>query len=51
MLNKRKYNINSLGSFEEELLIYKNTKEWWYATGILFDNENNMYSISIIYYI
>ena len=32
------------GSFEEEWLSYDGTNGWWYATGFLYDEDNNMYS-------
>ncbi len=38
------YNLDNLQSFDKEWLIHKKCKEWWYATGILFDDEKNMYS-------
>lgn len=38
------YNPDKLTSFDREWLIHKKCKEWWYATGILFDDEKNMYS-------
>ncbi len=38
------YNPNNLQDFNHEWLLHKRCKEWWYATGILFDNAQNMYS-------
>ena len=43
-MKKIDYNVNNLGSFDKEWAIHKKCKEWWYATGILFDEEENMYS-------
>lgn len=43
-MKKLDYNVNSLGSFEAEWGVHKRCKEWWYATGILFDAQQNMYS-------
>ena len=43
-MKKIPYNPDSLESFDKEWLLHKKCKEWWYATGILFDNEQNMYS-------
>lgn len=43
-MKKIKYDPNNLGSFEKEWLIHKKCKEWWYATGVLFDKNKNMYS-------
>ena len=41
---KIKYDPDNLKSFDREWLIHRRCKEWWYATGVLFDEENNMYS-------
>ncbi|MEA5015681.1 MAG: lipocalin-like domain-containing protein [Candidatus Limiplasma sp.] len=41
---KIKYEPNHLGSFEKEWGVHKNCREWWYATGVMFDNEKNLYS-------
>ena len=41
---KVNYDPDHLNSFDHEWLLHKKCKEWWYATGILFDDENNMYS-------
>lgn len=38
------YDPEHLSSFDREWLLHKKCKEWWYATGILFDDESNMYS-------
>jgi len=43
-MKKIKYNPDKLTSFEKEWSVHKNCREWWYATGILFDEEDNMYS-------
>lgn len=43
-MKKIKYDISNLQDFDREWLIHKGCKEWWYATGILYDEENNMYS-------
>lgn len=43
-MKKIKYDITNLQDFDTEWLIHKGCKEWWYATGILYDEENNMYS-------
>lgn len=38
------YTPDDLSSFEREWLLHKKCKEWWYATGVMFDDEKNMYS-------
>ena len=43
-VKKIAYDVNTLSDFEREWGVHKRCKEWWYATGILFDDENNMYS-------
>lgn len=43
-MRKIQYDPDHLESFEKEWGIHKKCKEWWYATGIVFDDENNMYS-------
>ncbi len=43
-MKKAVYNPRNHGSFESEWGIHKNNREWWYATGIMFDEEGNMYS-------
>ena len=43
-MKKLKYDPYNHGSFDHEWGIHKKSKEWWYATGILFDDEKNMYS-------
>lgn len=43
-MKKIKYDPLNHGSFETEWGIHKNCREWWYATGIMFDDDNNMYS-------
>lgn len=39
-----KYDPMHPGSFEKEWPIHRNCREWWYATGVLFDDKKNMYS-------
>jgi len=43
-MKKIKYNAGNHGSFETEWGIHRGCREWWYATGILFDEAGNMYS-------
>ena len=43
-MKKIDYDPSNLTNFEKEWGIHKKCKEWWYATGILFDDNNNMYS-------
>lgn len=43
-MEKITYNPNNLTSFDREWGVHKKCKEWWYATGVLFDDEKNMYS-------
>jgi len=43
-MKKIKYDPINHGSFEKEWGIHYNNREWWYATGIMFDDDNNMYS-------
>lgn len=43
-MKKIKYNPINHGSFEQEWGIHNNNREWWYATGIMFDEDKNMYS-------
>lgn len=43
-MKKRNYDLDHLGSFDEEWGVHKRCREWWYCTGILFDEEGNMYS-------
>lgn len=38
------YRPDSLTSFDREWLLHKGCKEWWYATGVLFDDDKNLYS-------
>ena len=38
------YNPNRLKDFDKEWGIHEGTKEWWYATAVVFDEEGNMYS-------
>ena len=38
------YNSKKLGSFEEEWLLHKGCKDWWYATGYFKDEEGHPYS-------
>ncbi|MDR2091230.1 MAG: hypothetical protein LBP62_06270 [Clostridiales bacterium] len=42
-MNKIKYDLSDL-DFKKDWLVHKNCKEWWYATGVLFDGEKNLYS-------
>ena len=39
-----KYNVNELSDFDREWLLHKKCSEWWYATSILKDENNNLYS-------
>mgnify|MGYP001623819346 CR=1 FL=1 len=39
-----KYNVNKLKDFDTEWLLHKKCSEWWYATSILRDKHNNLYS-------
>lgn len=39
-----KYNPDNHGSFSLEWGTHTGCREWWYATGILFDASGNMYS-------
>jgi len=43
-MKKIAYDPDNLKNFEKEWGIHKGCREWWYATGILFDSEGNMYS-------
>jgi len=43
-MKKIKYDAINHGDFKTEWGIHSNCREWWYATGIMFDEENNMYS-------
>ncbi len=38
------YSGQAHGTFEEEWLSYSGTNGWWYATGFLYDEDDNMYS-------
>ena len=38
------YNVNELSDFDREWLLHKKCSEWWYATSILKDENNNLYS-------
>lgn len=39
-----KYDVNNLKDFDTEWLLHKKCSEWWYATSILKDKDNNLYS-------
>jgi len=43
-MKKINYDPRNHGSFEKEWGIHKNNREWWYATGIMFDEDGHMYS-------
>jgi len=43
-MKKIKYDPINHQDFDVEWGIHYNNREWWYATGILFDEDNNMYS-------
>lgn len=43
-IKKIDYNPDKLTDFDREWMMHKKCREWWYATGILFDEEKNMYS-------
>lgn len=38
------YQPDQLGSFETEWGLHKGCREWWYATGVMFDDDKNLYS-------
>lgn len=38
------YHINQLQDFDTEWLLHRKCSEWWYATSILRDEENHLYS-------
>jgi Predicted secreted hydrolase len=44
MLEQKKYDIDQLGSFEEEWLYHRGCNDWWYATGYFSDAQGNRYS-------
>jgi len=44
IMKKISYNPDKHQSFETEWGLHKGGREWWYATGIMFDDEGNMYS-------
>ena len=43
-MQKRKYDPINHGTFDEEWGIHERNKEWWYATGIMYDADKNMYT-------
>lgn len=43
-MKKISYDAKHHGSFEQEWGLHKGCREWWYATGIMFDEDGNMYS-------
>lgn len=43
-MEKVTYNPDNLLSFEREWGVHRKCREWWYATGVLFDQDKNMYS-------
>lgn len=46
-MRKIKYNIDDI-SFGKDWLQHKNINEWWFITGILYDEEGNLYSYQFI---
>lgn len=38
------YNLDKLKDFDTEWLLHKKCSEWWYATSILRDEHNHLYS-------
>lgn len=44
MIEQKVYDIEKLGSFEDEWLFHKDCKDWWYATGYFSDEQGNQYS-------
>ena len=43
-MHKITFDPDHLTSFEGEWGLHKNCKEWWYATGVMTDADNNLYS-------
>lgn len=43
-----KYLGKDHGDFEQEWLAHKGASEWWYATGLLNDKDENLYSYQIV---
>jgi len=41
------YRLKDHGSFEEEWGIHKKSSEWWYATGVLNDEQGKLYSYQV----
>jgi len=48
-VEKTNYDLTNLKSFDEEWLLHKDCSDWWYATGILHDDQNNMYSFQFTF--
>ena len=44
MFEQKEYNIEKLGSIEDEWIFHKGCKDWWYATGYFSDPDGNKYS-------
>ena len=44
MIESKKYNISKLGTFDEECLLHRFAKDWWYATGYFEDETGHKYS-------
>lgn len=44
MIKRTNYDINNLGTFEQEWLLHRKSQDWWYATGYVDDAEGNRYS-------
>jgi predicted secreted hydrolase len=44
ILEKKEYNIEKLGSFDDEWVYHKGCQDWWYATGYFSDADGNRYS-------
>jgi len=44
MVKTVNYDINNLKTKEEEWLLHKKSKDWWYCTGYLEDQEGKKYS-------
>ena len=44
MIQKTDYDINHLGSFEQEWLLHKGCQDWWYATGYFTAEDGHRFS-------
>ena len=43
-MNPIPYTVDNLGTFQQEWGTHQQCSEWWYATGVLFDDAKNLYS-------